>query len=361
MAGLAEVCTYIDSILFWLEYTVKRRESMTVTDKKAYWVAPYLHKTGNTQKRLTDINFTSPAAKKLRLNQSLSDCQANILSPISSSTKNRYKSPPRLRINLSNLYSDLNSLKQNPVLLSILPNYCELFSRTQTMKSYPKVLAELYDEKYKGLSYANLLLKCNEISFTANFSEELAKLIFNETLKQSNCQKWYDFRSGRVTASVSGKVCNSRDEMPPVSLIKKICYGSKFRSVATDWGHENENDACHKYCEYMSKPHANHSVNLSGLILNADYPYLGASPDSIVNCSCCGVGCLEMKCPSKYRDNLIEDMIFGSCGYLEFDNGGAVEIIKTHAYYYQIQTQLLATQYDYCDFFVMLIIELKNY
>ena len=47
-------------------------------------------------------------------------------------------------------------------------------------------------------------------------------------------------------------------------------------------------------------------------------------------------------------------MIFGCCGYLEFGNDGEVEIIKTHADYYQIQTQLLVTKYDYCDFFVML-------
>ena len=87
MAGLAEVCTHIASILFWLEFTVKKRESMTVTDiSYTYWVAPSLQKTANTQKRLVEIDFTSPAAKKLRLNQSLSDCQANILSP--SSTKN---------------------------------------------------------------------------------------------------------------------------------------------------------------------------------------------------------------------------------------------------------------------------------
>ena len=58
------------------------------------------------------------------------------------------------------------------------------------MKSYPKVLTELYNEKYKSLNYAHLLLKCNEIRFAANFSEEQAKLIFNETQKQSNCQKW---------------------------------------------------------------------------------------------------------------------------------------------------------------------------
>ena len=295
---------------------------------------------------MAQIDFTSPAAKNSRLNQSLSDCQANIFSPISSSTKNRYKPPPPLPINLSNLYSDLSNLKQKPVLLSVLSNYCKQFGRNQTTESYCKVLTELYDETYKTLNYANLLLKCNEVSFAANFSVEQAKLIFNETQKQINCQKWYDFRSGRGTASISGEVCNWRDEMLPVPLIKKICCRSKFRSVATDRVNESENDARYKYCEYMSKSHENHSVNLSGLILNPDFPYLGASPDGIVNCSYCGVGCLEIKCPSEYSDNLIENIIFASWGYLEFGNGGVVERIKTHAYYYQIQTQFLVTQYE---------------
>ena len=44
---------------------------MTVTDTKAYWVASSLQETGSTQKRLVEIDFTSPAAKKSRLNQSL--------------------------------------------------------------------------------------------------------------------------------------------------------------------------------------------------------------------------------------------------------------------------------------------------
>ena len=104
----------------------------------------------------------------------------------------------------------------------------------------------------------------------------------------------------------------------------------------------------------MSESHVNRPVNLSGLILNLDFSYFGASPDGIINCSCCGVGCLEIKCPLNYKDNFIEDTIFGSCDYLEFGNDGAVEIIKAHAYYYQIQTELLVTQYDYCDFFLML-------
>ena len=82
--------------------------------------------------------------------------------------------------------------------------------------------------------------------------------------------------------------------------------------MAANWGTENENDVRNKYCKFMAESHVKHSVNLSGLTLNSDFPYLGESPDGIVNCPCCGVGCLEIKFPSTYRGNLIEDMIFGS-------------------------------------------------
>ena len=44
MAGLAEVCTHIASISFWLEFTVKIRESMKGKHNRL------LHRAGNTQK-----------------------------------------------------------------------------------------------------------------------------------------------------------------------------------------------------------------------------------------------------------------------------------------------------------------------
>ena len=40
MAGLAEACTHIAAILFWVEMSIKIRNSKTVTDKLAYWVNP---------------------------------------------------------------------------------------------------------------------------------------------------------------------------------------------------------------------------------------------------------------------------------------------------------------------------------
>ena len=39
MAGLAEACTHIAALLFWVEMVIKIHNSKTVTDKQAYWVS----------------------------------------------------------------------------------------------------------------------------------------------------------------------------------------------------------------------------------------------------------------------------------------------------------------------------------
>ena len=39
MAGLAEACTHIAALLFWVEMLIKIHNSKTVTDKQAYWVS----------------------------------------------------------------------------------------------------------------------------------------------------------------------------------------------------------------------------------------------------------------------------------------------------------------------------------
>ena len=40
MAGLGETCSHVASLLFAVESGVRIRDSMTVTQKKAYWVMP---------------------------------------------------------------------------------------------------------------------------------------------------------------------------------------------------------------------------------------------------------------------------------------------------------------------------------
>ena len=40
--------------------------------------------------------------------------------------------------------------------------------------------------------------------------------------------------------------------------------------------------------------------------------------------------------------------------YLSKDEEGNLKLVNTHTYYYQVQTQLIVTNYDYCDLFIML-------
>lgn len=40
MAGLGETCSHVASVLWALESGVRLRESLTCTQKKAYWVIP---------------------------------------------------------------------------------------------------------------------------------------------------------------------------------------------------------------------------------------------------------------------------------------------------------------------------------
>ena len=56
MAGLGESCSHVASLLWAIEAGCKRRDSLTVTDKKAYWVLPTSVKTV-PYARVKDINF----------------------------------------------------------------------------------------------------------------------------------------------------------------------------------------------------------------------------------------------------------------------------------------------------------------
>ena len=63
MAGLAEVCTHVAALLFWVEMSVKIHSSKTVTAQKAYWVTPSNNATLQLQK-LINIDFRSPQLKR---------------------------------------------------------------------------------------------------------------------------------------------------------------------------------------------------------------------------------------------------------------------------------------------------------
>ena len=91
----------------------------------------------------------------------------------------------------------------------------------------------------------------------------------------------------------------------------------------------------------------------AGLVLNPKWPHIGASPDGAISCSCCGRGVVEIKCPYCRRSDDILDTIAHDKNFcLKRGPDEACYLDRSHAYYYQVQTQLFVCDVAYCDFVV---------
>ena len=91
-----------------------------------------------------------------------------------------------------------------------------------------------------------------------------------------------------------------------------------------------------------------------GFILDKDVPYLGASPDALVECKCCGSGVLEVKRPWCAKDvQSLKDAAEGRRNFcLHVLPDGSLQLSKDHPYYLQCQLQMHVTRNKYCDFVV---------
>ena len=157
--------------------------------------------------------------------------------------------------------------------------------------------------------------------------------------------------------------------MPSQSLIKKICHPQayKFSTEATRyfngilfecvrfcmqcrWGCEHESKAIQEYKENAEKNHEGLMVSKAGLFVDIEKPYIGASPDGIIQCRCCGIGSLEVKCPFSCKEKLPDDNNTSFCMIKKDDVTWMLK--RDHSYYYQVQMQLHVCRLSHGDFVV---------
>ena len=68
---------------------------------------------------------------------------------------------------------------------------------------------------------------------------------------------------------------------------------------ALKYGRMTEPIALRAYESDMIKNgHTNVKISLAGLFVDKNKIYIGASPDALVECDCCGKGLVEIKCSS---------------------------------------------------------------
>ena len=71
----------------------------------------------------------------------------------------------------------------------------------------------------------------------------------------------------------------------------------------------------------------------NGLDLVEENPFIGASSDSNVDCSCCGSGLLEVKCPSSIKR---EKPSHENLSFLTLKENGKVTLKQNHPFFYQV-------------------------
>ena len=354
MAGLGESCSHIGAILFFVDATVRIRDSKTVTEEKAYWMLPASLKSV-PYAEMVDINFTSLDTLKRKFDDKLKKNNETSSEPFVDKKKQscleKYKGPSQKQVDI--FYKELSLCNSKPAILSIIPPYDDIYIPKQLITNLlPKMLSDIYDTKLLKNSYLELCQHCENIEFS-QVTEEQQIAVEELTRKQALSKNWFLYRAGRFTASNVYSImhCNQNKK---TSLINKICYSvsNSFSTQATNYGNVREKKALSIYTDSVSAHHENWKISNCGLFLSTEHFYMGASPDAVVYCSCCGDGCIEIKCPFKHKDDFIFEAVEKNKKFCLQNIDGVTKLSRNHPYYYQIQTQINLCKKKYCDFFI---------
>lgn len=92
----------------------------------------------------------------------------------------------------------------------------------------------------------------------------------------------------------------------------------------------------------MSSRHHDFTLIDSGLLVNEEFTFLGASPDCIQFCKCCGMKLIEVK--SIYSKKNLKPSIVAE-DKISYDSERSKWTLKTEtSWYYQIQCQMAVTK-----------------
>ena len=199
---------------------------------------------------------------------------------------------------LALLFQNLRTGSSKPGVLSVVPKYSDEYVPKSSTKEFPPPLKALkIQSSYMEMEYHNLLTECKLVSESIDITAESADSIEKATRDQSNSNLWFKYRAGRITSSRMKAVCHTNAGKPAQSLIKGICYPEafSFKSKATIWGYQHEQKARNFYFKTCNSQHESFSVKDNGFVINSEWPFIGASPDGIINCSCHEKGVLEIK------------------------------------------------------------------
>ncbi|XP_065063851.1 uncharacterized protein LOC135690270 [Rhopilema esculentum] len=190
-------------------------------------------------------------------------------------------------------------------------------------------------------------------------TQEQQEYVAEKTQLQRKSQYWGMYRRLRLTASNFGMVLKSIDRKKntgrpfPPSLFKSL--RGKYNLERKDpiiWGNMHEEIALKAYIEKTGN-----QVVQSGLQLFS-CGYLGCSPDGIIipKETSGSRGALEIKCPWKYKDNTIDEILSLEKAknplLKDFFLTENLELNVLHNYWHQVQAEMAVLPLEWAHFVV---------
>ena len=174
-------------------------------------------------------------------------------------------------------------------------------------------------------------------------TQEQADMINEKTKGQGENQLWSKQRVGRITASNFYIICHLRETTNKDNTLKELLHYCPLPPERTpvqfQWGHDKEQAAIDLYIKKCQKKHQGLCVCKSALVINTSWPHLGASPDGIRYCECCGKRVVEIK--SLFSKRNLPPHIAASEYIIKVT--GKYQLKTETRWYYQIQGELAAT------------------
>ena len=149
------------------------------------------------------------------------------------------------------------------------------------------------------------------------------------------------------------QVTHTNPDQSSLSLLRNICYPETVRFTSTAYGCTHEKDAIQAFKSTMTE-HSSFIIKPCGFLIDQSLPFIGASPDGLLECKCCGKGVLEVKCPWIAKDEKSLESVAENrkefC--LQKNSSGSLQLRRDHPYFLQCQVQLHVSESEYCFFVV---------
>ena len=329
VAGYGESCKHVFALLHFVEQQVSLGLNKTCTSKKQAWQQTLKRSEKvHPPEKLSSISFERPHPENdqhyTKRSRSLFDPRA---------------------VNNCNVEIDWEKLRAvSKGTASVL---CFKNVMNEDVDAQEKVMSELKPMTLESIACNSSSLQDFNTLLMQQRTEEKISKIENLTKGQNSNSLWFEYRSGVITASIAHQVlCKYRKKNNSPSSIdnlvgKILGYSKPFKTPSTSWGVENEKYARKRYINKSRSGHKHFKCEEAGLKLHPERVMLGASVDGIVSCACCGIGCLEIKCPFSHREKSVEEYVQESDSCLEQTTCNSPKmkysLKHTHQYYTQVQ------------------------